>query len=452
MGSLGTELAVQAIELESFVEKIADLQEHFNKLQTRLDRDGKKIQCSNMTARGGVQRSPFWVPTRVQGGAPIQQFAADTAGTAAAWPRGSASQFVSFAASPIRLINVCEISNLSIEATSDKERGLVKFSREEMDKSLLAFENGVEALLNSDGTGTIDVIPSTATISSGSGSGAETSYISGLPNAPRFVDQQAVQFIPAGGGTPRGGAGATATISYVDPVNLTLWFSTDLPSGVIATDMIVIVGASGSAGSSIYGKNYWINNSNTGTRAGVTISSYPGRFQTPIINFNGSGSVVNSTAQRVESIRMRALGDDYDANEKSFWYTNPVQGVALADEFYNAGYTRLDEGGNKEVPDVARRNMQPTWGGREVVYSSTADQTRMDLFVPEDWYFGELFPTRLHEWTPGNPIAAVPTNDGTGTTTYFDSQMFAYERGFNVICSNSKRQFSLQGLPVSASA
>lgn len=451
MASLSTELAVQNIELESFVEKIADLQQHFNKLQTRLERDGKKIQCSNITARGGTARAPFWVPTRVQGGAGIQQFAADSAGTVASWPRGSGSQFVSFAGSPIRLINVCEISNLSIEATSDKERGLVKFSREEMDKTLLAFENGREALLNSDGTGTIDVIPSTATVNNNTGTGAQTSSIVGLANASRFVDQQGI-LVFTSGGVQRTTGITVALISYVDPVNQTLYFSTVLPTGTTATDLLVIQGGTGVAGSSIWGQKYWINNANTGTRAGVTVSDYPGRFQTPIINFNGSGSLVNSTAQRVESIRMRALGDDYDANEKSFWYTNYQQGVALADEFYNPGYTRLDEGGNKEVPDLARRNMQGTWGQREIVYSSTADATRMDLFVPEDWYMGQLFPTRLHEWTPGNPIAAVPTNDGSGNTTYFDSQMFAYETGEQWICANSKRQFSIQGLPVPASS
>lgn len=451
MAALSTEQAVQAIELESFVEKIADLQEHFNKLQTRLERDGKKIQCSNMTARGGTARAPFWVPTRVQGGAGIQQFAADTTGTVAAWPRGSGSQFVSFAASPIRLINVCEISNLSIEATSDKEKGLVKFSREEMDKTLLAFENGREALLNSDGTGTIDVVSASAVVSNNTGSGAQTSSITNMANAARFVDQQGI-LVFSSGGSPRTGGITVALISYVDPVNQILYFSTALPTGTTNTDLLVVNGGTGIAGSSIFGQKYWINNSNTGTRAGVTVSNYPGRFQTPIINFNNAGSIVNSTAQRVESIRMRALGDDYDANEKSFWYTNFQQGVALADEFYNPGYTRLDEGGNKEVPDLARRNMQPTWGGREIVYSSTADATRMDLFVPEDWYMGQLFPTRLHEWTPGNPIAAVPTNDGTGTTTYFDSQMFAYETGEQWICSNSKRQFSIQGLPIPASS
>ena len=153
---------------------------------------------------------------------------------------------------------------------------------------------------------------------------------------------------------------------------------------------------------------------------------------------------------------MRALGDEYDENEEAFWYANPVQGVALSGNFYNPGYTRLDEGGDR-VPDTAKKYMQKTWAGREVVWSSTAEQTRMDLIVPSTWYFGELFPTRLHEWTPGNPIAAVPTNDGSGAanaigTTYYDSQMFAYERAFNLICQDPKRQFYLQNLPVPSEA
>ena len=72
--ALATELAVEAIELEAFVEEIPDLQAHFDKLQTRLEKGGKKIQCSFSTNRGGVQRAPFWAGTRVQGGAGIHYF------------------------------------------------------------------------------------------------------------------------------------------------------------------------------------------------------------------------------------------------------------------------------------------------------------------------------------------------------------------------------------------
>jgi hypothetical protein len=357
-------------------------------------------------------------------------------------------------ASPIRFVNVCEISNLAQYATDGKERGLVKFSREEMDKSLLAFDNGVEAVLNRDGSGTIDQIPLSATITTG-GSGAQTSIIAGINTAASFVDQQQVQFLSAVGGTLRGGAGATATISYVDPVTQTLFFSTSLPSGTAVGDIIVVNGATGSAGSSVYGKDYWIQNGNIGTFGGVNIATYPSRFSSPTINFGGTGTIVNSTAQRVQSIRMRAMGDDYDKNEKCFWYANPQQGVALAGNYYVPGYTRLDEGGNERVPDVAKKQMQDTWAGDEVVWSSTAEPSRMDRIVPDAFYFGELFPTRLHEWTPGNPIAAVPTNDGSGAsnaigTTYYDSTMFAYERAFNLLCPEMRQQFFFQGLPVPA--
>jgi hypothetical protein len=452
--AVATELAVEAIELESFVQEIPDLQAHFDKLQTRLEKGGKKIQCSFETQRGSTQRAPFWAGTRVQGGAPIQQFGLGTTAPIGgdtststyvpAWGRGSGSKYVSMCASPIRFVNVCEISNLAQQATDGKERGLVKFSREEMDKSLLAFDNGVEAVLNRDGSGTIDTIPSTATVQITGGSGQQVGFISGLNTAASFVDQQVVQVLASIGGTNRG----SFTISFVDPVSQTIFSAGNLPGGTTNGDILVVQGATGAAGSSVYGKDYWIQNGNVGTKAGVDISQYPGRFSSPTINFGGNGSIVNSTAQRVQSIRMRAMGDDFDKNEKAFWYANPVQGVALSGNYYNPGITRLDEGGEK-VPDVAKRIMQDTWAGEEVVWSSTAEPSRMDRIVASCFTFGELFPTRLHEWTPGNPIAAVPANDGTGST-YWDSQMFAYERGFNLLCPEMKQQFFLQGLPIPA--
>ena len=450
MGNPVVEQAVEAIEKEAFVEKIPDLQAHFNKLQTRLEKGGKKVQCSVQTNRGGVQRPSFWAGTRVQGGAPIQQFGSDTSSvgssTVPAWGRGTGSQWVSFAAAPYRLVNVCEISNLTMQATNGEERGLVKFPREEMDKSLLAFENGIEALINRDGTGTIDTITTAATIHNNTGSGVQTSSILGLNNAASFVDQQVVQVLPSVGGSARG----TFTISFVDPVLNAIYSSGALPTGTAAGDLLVVLGATGAASSSIYGKDYWIQNGNVGTKAGVNIANYPGRFSSPTINFNNSGSVTNSTAQRVESLRMRSLGDDYDENEEAFWYANPVQGVALSGNYYNPGITRTDEGGNAVV-DTAKKFMQKTWAGRPIVYSSTAEPSRMDLIVPSTFVFGELFPTRLHEWTPGNTLAAPPVNDGSGNTVY-DSVMFAYERGFNILCPENKKNFFLQGLPIPANS
>jgi hypothetical protein len=437
------ETAVEAVELEAWVEDIPDLQAHFDRLLTRIEKFGNKVNISNFTSAGSVGRSPMRIPFRAQGGAAVQQFAADTSSSVAIWPRGTGSTYDAFVASPVRLINVCEISNLAQQATDGKERGLVKVNRKEMEMSLLAYDNGVEGLINRDGSGTIDQIPTGATINNNTGSGVQTSSIQGIVNAASFTDQQTVQVLSAVGGTNRG----SFTISYVDPVALTLYSSTALPAGTAVGDILVIQGASGAAGSSVYGKDYWISNGNTGTLAGIPKANYPGRLSTPTINFGNSGSITNSTAQRVEMIRMRALGDDYNANDKGFWYANPAQGVALSNNYYNPGQTRLDENGDTVV-DTAKKHMQPTWAGRDIVYSSTAEATRMDLIVPEYWHIGELFPTRLHEWTPGNTIAAVPAIGGGANATYYDSIMFGNERGLQLVCSNPKAQFYLSNLPV----
>jgi hypothetical protein len=407
-------------------------------------KDGKKVPISNMTTAGGVQRQPLRVPFRAQGGAAIQQFAADTSSTIPMWPRGTGSTMDAFVAAPVRIINTCEISNLTQQATDGKDRGLVKVSKQEMKESLLSFENGIEGLLNGDGSGTIQNIPTGATVSNNSGTGPQTSYISGLSTVAGFSDQQVIQVLPAVGGTPRG----TATISYVDPVSQTLYFSTVLPSTGGATavgDILVVLGATGAAGSSIYGKNYWIANGSTGTIAGINKALYPGRISTPTINLNNTGAITNAMAQRVEALISRARGDEYNENEKEFYYTNPAQGVALSQNYYLNGYTRLDEGGDTVV-DTAKKFMQKTWGGREVVYSNTADPTRVDRFKPGDWHIGVLFETRLHEWTPGNTIA--PTPAVTSGYSYYDSITFGYECGMQVVCADPKGQFYIQGAPV----
>ena len=440
-----TELAYEAVELEAFVDQIPDYQARFNKLQQRLMKDGKKVPISNMTSAGGVQRQPLRVPFRAQGGAAIQQFAADTSSSIAMWPRGTGSTTDAFVAAPVRIINTCEISNLTQQATDGRDRGLVKVNKEEMKQSLRSFENGIEGLFNGDGSGTIASIPSTATVSSGSGSGAQTSYISGLTTVAGFSDQQVIQILPAVGGTALG----TATISYVDPVAQTLWFSTALPAGTATGNILVVMGATGAAGSSIYGSKYWIANGSTGTIAGINKALYPGRLSTPTINLNGSGAITSAMAQRIEALIARARGDGHgeeepdDANE--FYYTNFAQGVAASNNYYNPGITRLDQDGDTVV-DTSKKFMQKTLFGRPVVYSSTADPTQIQRFNPKDWHVGVLFDTRLHEWTPGNTIA--PTPAATSGYTYYDSITFGYECGLQLVCSDPKDQFYVQGCPV----
>ena len=443
------ELAAQAIELDSWVQDIPDYTAHRKSFSSRLDKGAHKQNISNYTSGGGVGRQPMRVPFRGQGGAAIQQATADTSSSIFIWNRGTGSNYGNFTAAPVRLVNTCEISNLTIEATDGKDRGLVKIKREELANSLKAFDDGREALLHRDGSGTINTIPAGAVINSGTGGGliGTATYSSmTVENAAAFQDQQTITFLSAVGGTSHG----VATISFVEPVTNTIYSTAAWPTtagGPVAGDIIVVQGATGAAASSVLGKDYWIQNGNVGTIGGVSKADWPGRFSTPTINFGGTGSIVPQTAQRIQAIRMRAMGDDFDGEESAFWVGNPAQSLQFSNMFYAPGITRIDNGGDS-IPDMARKNMSKTVLGTDVVWSTVAEPTRMDYIVPDTWHVGQLFDTRLHEWTPGNTVVPVPAIGGTAGQTYFDSFMFAYEWGGQYVCNDPKRNFYLQGLPV----
>ena len=67
--------------------------------------------------------------------------------------RGTGSNWASFALAPVYLFNVCEISWLAQASTDSKQKGLFAVKAQEMKNSLDAAMQGIEGLINSDGSG-----------------------------------------------------------------------------------------------------------------------------------------------------------------------------------------------------------------------------------------------------------------------------------------------------------
>jgi hypothetical protein len=111
--------------------------------------EATKIPVSNQSNAGGTQRPSFRVPFRVQAGAGISQ----GTGNADSMGRGTGSQWASFALAPVYLFNVCEISWLAQASTDSKQKGLFAVKAQEMKNSLDSAMQGIEGLINSDGTG-----------------------------------------------------------------------------------------------------------------------------------------------------------------------------------------------------------------------------------------------------------------------------------------------------------
>lgn len=284
---------------------------------------------------------------------------------------------------------------------------------------------GIEGLINSDGSGMIDQIPTTATIVlSGGTPAAQTASITGVNVAVAFGDQQVVQFYSTGG-VKRVGTVTSATISYSDGPSNTLFFSTQLPTDVVVTDYIVVAGATYGAGNSLLGIRAWDVNSNVGTIGGLNRNAYPGRLSTPTINLNGA-ALTPGIAQRAEVLLGRALGPDADSIKSGIWYGPPEQAVAQSNLQYNVQIVNAQDVKGDKTLDMSKKYFADTFGGRKYHKSYTAVNNRMDLLVLDNWYIGELSPLELYDFGGGNVVAPVPDSTAAdGARSYLTSHMFA---------------------------
>lgn len=423
------EAAVEAVEIDAFAKEIPDLVFHGTTAYSLFKAEATNIPVSNQSNAGGVQRPSFRVPFRVQGGSSIAQ----GTGNADSMGRGTGSQWASFALAPVYLFNVCEISWLAQASTDNKQKGLFAVKAQEMKNSLDSAMQGIEGLINADGSGMIDQIPATAVIVlSGGSPAAQTASITGVNVAVAFTDQQVVQFYSTGGVKRTGGGITSATISYSDGPSNTLFFSTALPSDVVVTDYIVVSGATYGAGNSILGIRAWDVNSNIGTIGGLNRNAYPGRLSTPTINLGGA-AITPGLAQRAEVLLGRALGPDADAIKSGIWYGPPEQAFAQSNLNYNVQITNAQDVKGEKTLDMAKKYFSDTFGGRKYHKSWTALNNRMDLLVLDNWYIGELSPLELYDFGGGNVVAPVPdTSSANGSTSYLTSHMFAYNTCFNL--------------------
>lgn len=423
------EAAVESVEVEAFAEKIPDIVFHGTTTYSLFKQKAHTVKVSNETAAGGTARPSFRVPFRVQGGAAPAQ----GTGNADSFYRGSGSQWAAFALSPVFVYNVCEISWLAQQSTNTKERGLFEVKAQEMKNSLDTAMQGLEGLINADGSGMLDQIPSTAIVNNNTGSGQSTSSIVGMNIAAAFVDQQNVTVYPTEtSASPRG----SFTISYVDPVSQTIYSASALPALTAVGDYLFIYNgntSTGAASASIQGIRAWQVNSNIGTIGGLNRASYPGRLSTPTIALNAA--VTPSLSQRALVLLGRALGPDAASINSMVWHTGPDQGYSIANQFYNIQVAYNTDNKGTQPPDLSRKMFQDTFGGRPLHISWNALPGRIDGLVLDNWYIGELAPLELYDFGGGQTVVPVPDIPAspTGQNTYLSSHMFAYVSAFNLV-------------------
>jgi len=415
------ETAVEAIELDAFSKRIPDLIPHDETLYGYLKSNATTIPISNITAAGGVPRPSFRIPFRAQAGAAISQ----GTGNADSLGRGTGSTWAAFALSPVFFYSTCEISFLARISTEGAKRGLFNVQAQELKNTFTQATQGLESLLQGDGSGTLDQIPTTATINQSTA----PYYIKGMNNAFQFQDQQTVQAFNAIGGAAAG----TFTVNYTDPVTQTIYIS-NLSAGLTlaAGQYLIVNGASGAAGASMLGLDAWLVNSNTGSIGGLLRQNFGGRLSTPTINLNGS-SLTLSTGLRALTLLLRALGTQSEGAKKAVWYCGPDQAMQMAELYLNSIFSETSRNAGDVTPDVAKREWPKQYAGRPVIVGMNAVPGELKLFTPDVAYIGELLPLELYDFGGGITSAPVPDIVNGG---YLTSTMFSYVCAMNLAFSN----------------
>ena len=426
-----SETAVQGIELEAFAKGIPDYVYKSRTIYNLFKKRSKTLPTANITAAGGVTRPAFRIPVRMQSGAAIFQ----GTGNGDSLGRGTGSLWVSGDLSPVALFAGCEITYLARVATQGPKRSLISLRAEELKNSFDAFMSGVDAQFLSDGAGAVLQIPATgSTINNNTLAAPNVSSIVGLGGqANQLQEQQVVQFFASEGGAARSG---TATVSYVDGANDTVYFSTALPVGTAASDYIMIQGSTGALNSGIQGIYSYQVSSNTGTILNLSRATYPGQLSTPNVN-KGGNPITTTDAYKVAILIRRGLGDEDKYSEEFEWICGPDQELAVTQLYTNVLQQNYVPPGDKAL-DMAKRHMPTSYAGRELNVTNRARQGRLDAVCPETWGIIETVEPSLYDFGDGVNTMPIPDNSQGVTGSYLTSSIFFYNAILNLYNGNFK--------------
>jgi len=433
------EAAVQAVELEAFAKGIPDYVPNFRTIYNLIKKRSKTFPTAVTTAAGGVARPAFRIPVRVQSGAAIFQ----ATGNGDALGRGTGSTYIGGDITPVGLFAGCEITYLARIATQGPKRSLISLRADELKNSFNSFMRGVDAQFLSDGAGAVLQLPSTGcTVNNNTLAAPNVSSIVGMGGqANQLQEQQVVQFFLAEGGSPRSG---TATVSYVDGANDTVYFSTALPSGTAAGDYIVIQGSTGALNSGVAGIYTYQVASNTGTILNLSRANYPGQLSTP--NIAKGGQPINTTdGYKAQILIKRGLGDDTEYADEFEWICGVDQELAVTQLYTQVLTQNYVPPGDKAL-DMAKKNMSPTFGGRKLTVTVTARQGRLDGICPETWGIVETVEPSLYDF--GDGVTTMPIPDFVGQGSYLTSSIFFYNAFLNLYNGNMKAAVYISGAAV----
>src|ERR1700741_5277720 len=206
--------------------------------------------------RGDVESVPsrnMRLPLQVNPGGKAGSYNADGGDLG----RGSGTQYDVAQVSPMFFRFAIEITKLVEYATTGRERAIENAAKREVANGMKQFRAFLDKLMQTAGNGVLGTI----------GSVAGSTFTMSVPSGAALVyPGQTIQIYDTTLPTNRNvAASVTTTVVSADPITTQQITVDNVPTGTVATDVIVHDGLTGSQPVSLFGIKYHQNNATTGT-------------------------------------------------------------------------------------------------------------------------------------------------------------------------------------------
>lgn len=308
---------------------------------------------------------------------------------------------------PVYPFSAWQYSKLTEITTNTDKKAIENYGTKTMKEAMSEFNVFMEALLNTDGSNTLDSLASNP-----------TGNVLTVHNATMFRDNNDYDVWSALSGTFRG----TITVQSVDNLNNQLNLTAVPPVGTVSGDLLLVNGSSGVAGTGFLGILYYQVNSNTGSIGGLSRAAYPGKLTTPTVNFNNQ-ALTPSKARLMLAQMQIAMGIDQPDKVNLTWNMN----VDMIAAWENAGLLvasviQNQLTGNNSI-DMLKKSPPKQLAGRPIVGngkgSMHATPGRIDGLPLKHLFRVENQPIDFYEVGGQTTFPAYGASGGLASSTIF---------------------------------
>ncbi len=394
---------VVALQLEKVRDKVPLLYERDDILLTMIQQRGDVEKVSSRNMR---------LPLQVNPGGKAGSYNADGGDLG----RGSGTAYDVAQVSPIFFRFAIEITKLVEYATTGRERAIENAAKREVANGMKQFRAFLDKLMQTAGNGVL------GTISSVAGS----TFTMTVPSGAALVyPGQTIQIYDTTLTTNRNvAASVTTTVQSADPITTQQIVVDNVPTGTVATDVIVHDGLTGSQPVSLFGIKYHQNNATTGTWLNLNRATYPIQLQTPRVNAGNAALTPSNVRLAINKVR-KSLGINhvgkliaYMAVEQEHAWEN--LGITVSQIIKEGG------GGNSNDLDLLFSGRK-TMSGVPIKSSVNADQTRVDFLDLSHWGRAVLKDIDFYE-VNGNTVFPIYGASGGIAASY----IFYFDTAFQV--------------------